>query len=129
MADVLYTINYDDKQGLTTSQSIVKIGTSRDRVRFVTTTKDYQIALKRDLKKNPKNWPLSGAADPYPVPQATAKPKWFDVGRSGKTDSFHYICGYLEDGKFERYKVRHPVTPNGGAAPAPAPASSLPWPT
>jgi hypothetical protein len=116
MADVLYTINYDDKQGLTTSQSIVKIGTSRDRVRFVTTTKEYQIALKRDLKKNPRNWPLKVPVDPYPVPQAKAKPKWFVVGRSGQTEAFHYICGYLEDGEF----VPYPTTGT---------THSLPWPT
>ena len=128
MADILYTINFDDTKGLTTSQSIVNIGTSQDRVRFVTTTTDYTIALKRDLKKNPKIWPLTGAADPYPVPQATAKPEWFVLGCSGKTEAFHYICGYLEDGKFEKYP-HHPVGSQGGTGTVPAPASSLPWPT
>jgi hypothetical protein len=124
MADVLYTINYDEKQGLSTSQSIVNIGTSRDRVRFVTTTKnpEYPIALQRDKKKNPRNWPLKGVPDPYPVPLDTAKPKWFVVEGSGKTKSFHYICGYLEDGHFEPYPP--PVNPKAGTDP-----NSLPWPT
>ena len=128
MADVLYTINFDDKHGLTTSQSIVRIGTSQDRVRFVTNTKDYKIALKRDMKKNPRNWPLKGVVDPYPVPQATAKPQWFVVGHSGKNEAFHYICGYLEDGKFEKYP-HQTISSGGGTGTVPAPASSLPWPT
>lgn len=128
MADVRYTIDYDDNKGLTTSQSIETIGTLQDRVRFVTTTTAYKIALKRDLTKNPKDWPLEGVVDPYPVPLASATPEWFVVGHSGNTDAFHYICGYLENGKFERYKVK-PVSQKGGTAPEPAPVHSLPWPT
>jgi hypothetical protein len=130
MADILYIINYDDVQGLSTSQSIVGIGTSRDRVRFVTTTnpQKYQIALKRDLEKNAYNWPLQGVVDPYPVPQASADPEWFALESPGTTDSFHYICGYLENGKFERYKVRK-VSTGGGTGTETAPVHSLPWPT
>lgn len=122
MADILYTINYDKKQGVSTTQSIVKIGTSQDRVRFVTTTVNSTLALQRDRKKNPRNWPLTGVVDPYPVPQETAKAEWFVVGRSGTTKAFHYICGYLEDGKFEPYPP--PTNPKAGTS-----AGSVPWPT
>jgi hypothetical protein len=132
MADVLYTINYDEQQGLRTSQHIERIGTSPDRVRFVTETdpKEYKMALQRDRKKNPHIWPLNGIPDPYPIPSELDPAEWIDVNHSGGQEQFHYICGYLDDAdKFHKWP--DPPVQHGkhGTAAQPAQVSSLPWPT
>ena len=132
MADVVYTINYDKVHGLSTSQGIEVIGTSRDRVRFVTETTDYKMALKRDETKNRSDWPLAGIPDPYPIPLKGATPaNWLSVGHSGVSLEFHYICGYIDaNGQFQKWSDSYslPAERRSGAAVRRAPASSLPWP-
>ena len=126
MADIVYTVDYDETNGLRTSQRIVKLG-SRDRIRFVTTKQSdpkYKIALKRDKTKS---WPFKkGLADPYVLPLDTAKAKWIDVVHSG--GKFRYICGYMENKKgkeeFEEWpKPTHGIQQGGSQA------HSLPFPT
>src|SRR5262245_26699908 len=107
MADIVYTIDYDEN-GLHTSQHLEKIG-SPDRIRFVTTTKEYKVALERDPKKKS---PFEGVKDPYPVPLATAKKKWIKVVHPGS--GFHYICGYLEGNKFEKWPTQQGKRVAGG---------------
>jgi|HubBroStandDraft_6_1064221.scaffolds.fasta_scaffold754666_1 hypothetical protein len=131
MADVVYTINYDTQNGLMTSQGIEVIGTSRDRVRFVTQTPEQKVALQRDQTKNPNGWPLKGLPDPYLVPSTKDAPHWIDVDSSGRSGAFHYICGYINDkGEFKKWSDSGalPVERRSAAAVQRAPASSLPWP-
>ena len=140
MADIVYTVDYDEKDGLKTSQKIQKIGSSPDRVRFVTNTTEYKMALERDRDKNPTEWAFEGIPDPYPIPHSSDNAVWIEVVNPGGPLHFHYICGRLEGKKFLRWPAKR-----AGAKPAkvkaaragsnsqyesgPAPAQSLPFPT
>jgi hypothetical protein len=118
MADIVYEIDYDEKEGLVTSQHISNIG-SPDRIRFVTsekTAKEYQVALKRDPNSRS---PFQDLKDPYPVPSKSAKAKWIDVVHPGKR--FHYICGILQDGEFVALRSKQTAAINQ--------PNSLPFPT
>jgi hypothetical protein len=140
MADIVYTIEYNDKTGLKTSQNILAIG-SADRIRFVTTaetakylaTEKKKVALKPDAKFPS---PFRSIKDPYLVPLETAKPvRWFKVVKPGKRNGFHFECGSVNHlGEFEKWVQptgTNSYTPavGGAAAARGKQVQSLPFPT
>jgi hypothetical protein len=139
VADIVYTIEYNDQTGLKTTQTILAIG-SADRIRFVTTAQTANYLAKEHRKvaltPDPKfPSPFKSIKNPYLVPLETAKPvSWFKVIKRGKQHGFHFNCGSVDSsGVFEKWtQPKGAVTPHEYGQPAgPARAAqvqSLPFP-
>jgi hypothetical protein len=134
MADIVYTIEYDDETGFKKPQQhITRIGTRPDRVGFVTTkeTAEYlaedgkKVALKR--KRSP--FKRGVMKNPYIVP--VGKPEFFDVVESGGRRAFLFDCGTVNAsgrfGAFRRKKTK-PVEPVSSHPRPEDPDPSLPFP-
>src|SRR5207249_8386193 len=120
MADILYTIEYDSDEPFQIPKPEVReIGTTRDRIGFVTTkeTAEYlaerskRVALRRD-GLDPFD---AGTKDSMPkiyiVPAGKGKAKFFEVRERGKKGAFHLTCGEVgkDDEEFKAWRAKeHP---------------------
>jgi hypothetical protein len=130
MADILYTIEYDDEDGFQRpKQQILKIGTSPDRVAFATTkeTAAYlakrkkKVALRITSKRDRIPFANGAMQNPYIVPLETDNLEFFEVVEKGKQGAFHLTCGEM-DAKTHRFKAWDmPKLP-------PPPTPSIPFP-
>jgi hypothetical protein len=108
MADILYKIVYEDDD-FRTEQHIVKIGTKRDRIAFITTeeSEEYipdgkKVALQRHDHRDPfkekKEAEVGEVVMPevYIVPVGERHAHYFDAVKTGGRWEFHLNCGYAD---------------------------------
>ena len=132
MADIVYKILYDDDNGFRREQHVVAIGTSPDRIAFVTDAKTIAHLKKEGkkpaLRRNHSPFRNGAMKDPYIL---SVSRKFFEVATRGGLNDFRMECGEVNNktGKFKKWTKKEAVGKNPKVA-APKPASpSLPFPT
>jgi hypothetical protein len=136
MADILYKILYDDDNGFRREQHVVAIGTSPDRIAFVTDAKtiahlkkEGKKGKKPALKRNHSPFRDGAMKDPYIL--STSR-KFFEVATRGGLNGFRMECGEVdnETGKFRKWTKKEAQGKKKGKGTVVQQANpSLPFPT